>query len=121
MNNKIIVGIVFIILVIGGWIFFVNKPTSNTSPVQTTQSVPQDPNSIVIENFSFNPTAITVKAGDAVTWTNQDSTVHTIKSDSFNSAPLNQGDTFKFIFTTKGSFAYVCGIHPSMTGTIIVE
>jgi plastocyanin len=125
MNNKIVTGIVLIVLVIGGLVLFGNnKSGKNTPPVQTKPEVTQTTqttNSITISNFSFNPNALTVKVGTTVTWTNQDSVVHKIKSDNFNSPDLGQGDKFEFTFSNKGSFDYVCSIHPSMQGKIIVE
>lgn len=78
-------------------------------------------NIIVIKNFTFNPSPLAVKMGETVTWSNEDSTVHRIKSDTFNSSDLQTGDKFQFTFNTKGTFVYNCGIHPTMTGTVIVE
>jgi plastocyanin len=39
---------------------------------------------------------------------------------SFSSASLGRGDTFQFTFDAPGEFAYLCGIHPEMTGTVTV-
>jgi plastocyanin len=77
---------------------------------------------VSIKGFAFNPGDLTVKAGDKVTWTNEDSTKHKIKSadGSFDSDALSQGNTFDHVFSTAGTFAYICGIHPSMKGTITV-
>jgi plastocyanin len=45
---------------------------------------------------------------------------HQIKSATFNSSPLSQGQTFQFTFSSVGSYDYSCAIHPSMLGKIIV-
>jgi plastocyanin len=60
--------------------------------------------------------------GSTVTWSNQDSVTHTVDSsdDTFDSDSLGQGATFVHTFDTAGSFTYICGIHPSMAGTITV-
>ena len=92
---------------------------SSTIPNPTSKTV--SPNNVSIENFSFNPQALTVKVGAEVTWINNDSTIHDIKSSTFNSAGLNAGDTFKFTFSSVGTYDYNCGIHPVMTGKIIVQ
>jgi plastocyanin len=77
---------------------------------------------VTIKGFAFGPGDLSVKAGTAVTWTNDDSTKHKIKSDdgSFDSDDLNQGDTFEHTFDAAGTFPYICSIHPSMKGTITV-
>lgn len=77
---------------------------------------------VAIQEFAFGPSEIQVAVGDSVAWTNLDPFAHSVRADdqSFGSADLNQGDTFSFTFATAGSFAYICGIHPSMTGTVAV-
>lgn len=127
MNNKILIGIVLAIVVIGGLFYITKKqyqPGQQPAMQQSTSQQPQtvvDKNTITIQNFAFNPGTLTVKQGTKVTWTNQDSATHKIKSDTFNSGDLNQGDKFEFTFKNKGSFDYSCSIHPSMTGKIVVE
>jgi plastocyanin len=82
--------------------------------------VPQTYN-INIQNFSFNPGTLTINKGDTVIWTNNDSAPHQIKSATFNSNTLSNGGTFSFTFTDAGTYNYSCAIHPSMTGSIIVQ
>ncbi len=121
------IGLIIIVLLVVGVFFFKSKrinANNNTSTVtnnsnQTQEQVNQ--NTILIKNFSFSPNVLTIKKGTTVTWTNQDSVVHTIKSDTFNSSDLSQGDRFQFTFNNSGTFNYSCGIHPNMTGTIVVE
>ena len=74
-----------------------------------------------IQNFSFVPGALKVKVGDTVTWTNNDSVPHQIKSDTFNSTALSKGQTFSYTFQAAGTFDYSCAIHPMMKGQIIVK
>lgn len=90
--------------------------SSQQSPTDVTSA-----SAISIQGFAFSPATLTVKKGTTVTWTNNDSVIHTIKSASFNSGNLAKGDTFKFTFDTAGTFDYSCGVHPSMTGKIIVQ
>jgi len=85
-----------------------------------TQPTPQGTNAVLIENFAFNPPTLTVKAGTTVTWTNEDTAAHTIKSDTFNSQELGKGGSFEFTFNNPGTYDYACGIHPSMKGTVTV-
>ena len=76
-----------------------------------------------IDNFTFNPARVTVKAGTTVTWDNEDDIPHTIASSTklFKSKVLDTDDKFSFTFTTPGAFEYFCSLHPHMTGTIVVE
>ena len=78
---------------------------------------------VKIDNFVFNPQQITVHAGDSVTWTNRDDIPHTVtsKTMAFRSKAMDTGDKFTFTFTTPGTYAYFCSLHPHMTGAIVVE
>lgn len=76
-----------------------------------------------IDNFTFDPPAITVKAGTKITWVNRDDIPHQLASDSadFKSKKLDTGDSFSFTVTQPGTYNYACTIHPTMKGKIVVE
>jgi plastocyanin len=79
---------------------------------------------VSIDNFTFGPQTLTVKAGTTVTWTNKDDIPHGIGSadNAFaKSRALDTDDSFSFTFTKPGTYQYFCYIHPHMTGTIVVE
>jgi plastocyanin len=78
---------------------------------------------INIDNFSFAPKTLTVPAGGKVTWTNHDDVPHTIVSTEkrFASPVLDTNERFSYSFTTPGTYAYFCSIHPHMTGSIVVQ
>jgi plastocyanin len=78
---------------------------------------------VKIDNFTFVPQRVTVKAGTTVTWTNEDDIPHTVAATAkaFRSKALDTEDKFSFTFTTPGTFEYFCSLHPHMTGTIVVE
>jgi len=79
---------------------------------------------VSIDNFTFTPQALTVKAGTTVTWTNKDDIPHGIAAtgNAFKrSNAMDTDDTYSFMFTTPGTYQYFCYIHPHMTGTIVVE
>ena len=87
------------------------------------QLAPAADAAVEIDQFAFVPQRITVKAGTTVTWINGDDAPHTIASSSklFKSKALDTGDKFSFTFTTPGTYAYFCSVHPHMTGTVVVE
>ena len=88
-----------------------------TSPVRAANT------EVKIDNFTFNPQQITVKASTTVVWTNGDDIPHTIASKTgiFKSKALDTDDKFSFTFATPGTYPYFCALHPHMTGTIVVE
>lgn len=128
MNKTIIWAVVIVLAVIAAYFIFtgyktpqsnMQMPASGEQPAQTQN--PAGSNIISIQNFAFNPAALTVKVGDTVTWTNNDSVLHQIKSDTFNSNQLSKGQSYSFTFQTAGTFDYSCAIHPTMKGQIIVQ
>ena len=88
-------------------------------PVQAQNAA----NTVGIDNFTFNPQRLTVKAGSTVTWTNKDDIPHAIAAvnKEFKSKALDTGDGYSFTFATPGTYEYFCSLHPHMTGTIVVE
>jgi plastocyanin len=78
---------------------------------------------VKIDNFTFSPQTLTIKAGTKVTWTNEDDIPHTVVSTTkaFRSQALDTDDKYSFTFTNPGSFEYFCSLHPHMTGMIVVE
>ena len=86
-------------------------------------SAAQDPKTtITIDNFTFGPAALTVPVGTVVTWVNRDDIPHTVvdKNKAFRTKALDTNDSYSFTFTTAGEFSYICGLHPFMTGKVIV-
>ena len=78
---------------------------------------------VSIANFAFQPDSLQIAVGTTVTWTNADSTAHTVTSDTgaFDAGPLAPGASFTQTFDTPGTYTYHCQIHPFMTGTIVVS
>jgi plastocyanin len=76
-----------------------------------------------IQNFAFNPNAVTVAPGATVTWKFDDSTDHTVVADdnSFASQPMGSGQTYTHTFAAAGTVAYHCSIHPFMKAMVTVK
>lgn len=125
MNNKLILGALVLLVVVAGGFYIMDKNSRTSAPVNTEQSTPvtSGQNNVTIQNFSFSPKTLIVKAGDKVTWTNQDSMGHSATADerSFDTGVFNNGETKSITFGKAGSFAYHCSVHPSMTGTVVVQ
>jgi plastocyanin len=75
-----------------------------------------------ISDFQFSPATITIHVGDTITWTNNGPTAHTATASdhSFNTGILQKGQSASHTFTTAGTFAYICTLHPFMHGTVVV-
>jgi plastocyanin len=107
-----------------------NTGMSNMNmPAKPTPAAPKDmqagaaANQVVIENFSFAPGTLTVKAGTLVTWVNHDDEPHTVNENEkrFKSGTLDTDAKFSYKFTSPGNYSYFCSLHPRMTGQIIVK
>jgi len=90
---------------------------------QTTVAADPPTAEVRIDNFSYSPATITVKAGTQVTWTNHDDMPHTVTSEdqSFKSKALDTDEKFTFTPSKPGTYTYYCSIHPKMTGKLVVE
>jgi plastocyanin len=93
-----------------------------------TTTVTQGPGSSTKTTDAFSPNPVQVSVGSTVTWTNEDSVIHTVVSGTsptpsglFESPIMNPGDTFEYTFTEAGEVPYFCTLHPNMLGTAIVS
>lgn len=79
---------------------------------------------VAVKDFSFSPESTTVRAGTTVTWTFEDDADHSVEpvggSEPKKSPDLQGGKTYTFTFEKAGTFAYRCGIHNAMTGSVVV-
>lgn len=72
-------------------------------------------------DFSVN--VLTVPVGTTVTWTNQDTALHTLTAvdGSFDSGYYAEGESWSFTFTEAGEYEYSSIPHPWMRAKDIVE
>ena len=79
--------------------------------------------SVAIDAFGFRPAVATVKLGEIVEWRNADPVPHTAtaREAGLDSGPIAAGKTFRFTAKRKGRYEYVCTLHPTMKGTLVVE
>ena len=78
---------------------------------------------VSITGFSFGPNTLKVTAGQQVTWTNADDTPHQITlvgADARRSDVMLKGQSATMQFDAEGNIAYICGLHPTMKGSLTV-
>lgn len=128
------------VLVAGVWLLTGSKKTApNPSPASApaasqetaSPSAEVSQNVVNILSSGFMPQTITVKAGESVTWVNEDSVSHQVNSAPHpthtNYPPLNTvglikaGESKSLAFPDAGSFKYHDHLNPSLTGTVVVE
>lgn len=148
MNNKTLVVIIAVLIVIGAVVVFAGKignksvqPSNVTSqpgtPVQSTANpgtggtAPKETIATVnLTSSGFNPKTITIKTGTRVIWINKSAAAATVNSDIHPThqlyTPLNLGEfpngsSVQLVFDKPGTYKYHDHLNPSRTGTVVVE
>ena len=87
---------------------------ADASPVATTTvDLPK--------SYKFAPAAISVTAGDTVTWTNNDNFSHSVRIEGGEPLVMKPGESVTHTFDAPGTFKYDCWFHPqNMKGTVVV-
>jgi len=73
--------------------------------------------------MSYSVVNLTITSGTTVTWTNSDTTKHTVTADdaSFNSGDITPGNSYTRTFSSQGTISYHCIYHSMMKGTLNVN
>jgi plastocyanin len=118
MRRSVSAGILVVAMGLGIGGLGAGTGTFTVSAQQKSETV-----EVKIDNFSFGPAELTVKAGTTVTWINRDDIPHTVVSTdkAFKSKVLDTDEKFSYTFNTAGSFPYFCSIHSKMTGKVVVK
>jgi len=98
------------------------QPSAESGPAK-------DAVEVSMEGIAFEPPEVTVKKGGTVTWTNDEDVGHDVTKEggpgpdfsSGDPGAMSEGDTFEQTFDMAGEIAYVCTVHPNMTGTVTVK
>jgi Plastocyanin len=119
----VMIGAVLALAALGGCGGGGTAPTPTAAAQTINCNASGSGTAVAISNFAFNPASANVAVNGFVTWTNSDSTTHTV---TFDSGPdcgsvTAGGGTQTAQFTAAGTYAFHCKIHPSMKGTIVVQ
>lgn len=75
----------------------------------------------------FDPSTVTIIAGQKVTWINKGKLDHTVTSNNgyFDSGHIHPGSSVSYTFTKPGTYSYTCTLHSFMSfgmkGKVIVK
>lgn len=101
--------------------------------VTCSVSLAQQNHTIVTQGLTFSPSFLIVQLGDTVTWMNSGGGSHNVNGSTsnfpsnpvgfFSGAPSSANWTFRHVFSTLGTYNYICDPHASlgMTGVIAVQ
>lgn len=97
-----------------------NVPVSSANPAGT-----RPPSgavaTVLLEHVSFDPSTVTIHAGQTVKWVWKDAPIpHNVTFSNFHSATMTNG-TYFHTFNQPGKYTYTCTLHRQMVGLIIVE
>ena len=112
------------ILLAGGFVLFGGlREHVQAAPVLPQQMQHEMASDVKIDNFSFSPATLEIKAGTKVTWKNADDIPHTVVSNDkvFKSKALDTDEKFSFTFDKPGTYPYFCSLHPKMTAKVVVQ
>jgi plastocyanin len=102
---------------------------SHASAGQLTNSENPAPTVVTVEirELKFQPATVTLHEGETVEWKNDDIVPHTATADGdgekpiFDSGNIQTGATWRHVAPQKGTYNYICTLHPNMHGKLIVE
>ncbi len=96
-----------------------SEPAGATVCAESTEAATAE---VTIAGSSFGPDPIQARVGETISWTNRDQVPHSaVIGSACRTSTLRNGETGSLAFTEAGTYEYVCGIHPSMTGTVEIS
>ena len=147
-RNWIIIAVILVLVLLGlgytltqrGNLSQTSLPTPPQAPAEVTipEAIPPEtsPTATVsativkITQSGFSPKTVTIKVGEAVTWMNDDSAVHTVNSavhpthqvyPPLNLGNIQAGGKLSLTFPEAGTYKYHDHLNPSLTGSVTVE
>lgn len=73
-----------------------------------------------VSDFQYSPASVTIGRGGTVTWRFVGGS-HNVVGKKWGSRKLRTGGKWKHRFRRKGTFSYLCTVHPFMKGSVKVK
>jgi plastocyanin len=135
MNNKLIIGIITIILVIVAGYFLLNNSKSKVENVEqpitkATKPTAEPIKAIKVTKNGFEPSNITIKAGTRLIWINESGEPATVNSDNhpthllfpfLNLGEFDNKSSVQADFDKAGTYTYHNHLNPEEKGKVVVE
>lgn len=148
MNNKLVMGIIVLVLVVGGlFVMTKNQTQTNQTPTTSVESETEKSEdkkedqqeadaekkneaTVEVTENGFDPASVTVKVGAEVEWENKTNATANVSSDDhpthklyplLNLGSFDKGKSVSVVFDKAGTYTYHNHLSPSMTGTVVVE
>jgi plastocyanin len=86
-------------------------------------TAPPKTRTVEIRGMEFHPAVLTVAVGDTIVWINRDIVPHTATASGrskWDTGQLLQGQTGRYIARARGIACYVCTLHPTMHGKLVI-
>ncbi|MEV6828677.1 cupredoxin family copper-binding protein [Amycolatopsis sp. NPDC051102] len=103
-------------LIVAGLLLFLDLPFAGPAAAATQQ--------VMMQDYAYSPAALTVRAGDTVTWMQHDEAPHDVVTTSapvaLRSPRLSAGQSWSYTFREPGTYSYYCSVHPDMRATVTV-
>lgn len=124
--------LIVVLLPVAIYIGFVNDEGRNESsqPGPSAVAATPQPDAVVVTNYAFTPSEITIRVGGTITFQNTSQTEHKISIGDLGEAAtggtaegysLQGGETFEWTAEEAGTFRLVCSLHENlMTGEVTV-
>ncbi|HEY8468988.1 MAG TPA: cupredoxin family copper-binding protein [Longimicrobiales bacterium] len=99
---------------------FVTAPVSGCRPGRAAAPARHE---VEIRQFEFRPDTLRVGVGDTVVWINRDIVAHTAtdSAGAWDSGEIAKDGRWAYVPRAPGEWAYICALHPTMKGRLIVE
>ena len=143
-SRNLTIGVIVVLVILAGWYFLQSQKAQAPSPVpqvtteeaspstsEATETAQMEKNVVTISSSGFMPQNITIKAGDTISWMNEDSESHQVQSAVHPThqlyPPLNtvgllkSGEKKSLSFPDAGTYKYHDHLNPSLTGSVTVE